>query len=663
MAVTTAAPAGAATSAKPQRCAEVVQVWAGGGPSFALHDAASLLPGSPTVRTVEVGGGTKALTAARFRQLERRGLEAPYLAGYQQRARTMATRLRTLSRTCPDALLVVGGYSDGAVAARQSLRSLSVKGDARTVRRVGAVLLFGDPLSREKEGEQVDLGGVRGVLVGDGPQLRLPRWSTRAGLALSWCASTDPVCRPSLGAADVAGHRAYDQDDLDHFLDQDPGTTLSRALDHLPTARTVIAPYAVASGSTRTRIRASDLFGAWSAPRITSADRLPEGLRVRKGRLTGTLPEGRHVAVLRVRSTRVAPALTRRVKVRIDVREQAAPAGTTLVTAGPDGRPADGPSSDVHVAADGRTVVFASRATNLVDTDVSSALREASSTVAYAWDAATGRAEVVGVGPGDDVLGDAVPLDVSADGRVVLLRAGGALYVRDRRAATTTLVPVPGSSPSSGVRLPASLAGDGSFVDVGIRTPAVWRWNRLDGTTQTFPVDTDFTASSPDGSVAALGGGFGREVYLRDLASGVSGPVVPQSANAGIFWAELSAGGRTLAASVDVIDLTRGSMVVDIARSTVLDRGMQFVPGVSADGAWYTGDSRRWQLQVTRTDGTASLDAFVRAPRGGDGRRSVPGAAALSGDGAVLAYTSAAVDLLPGVRPEGSQVYLWQVPR
>ncbi len=59
MAVTTAAPAGAATDAKPQRCADVVQVWAGGGPSFALHDAASLLPGSPTVRTVEVGGGRR----------------------------------------------------------------------------------------------------------------------------------------------------------------------------------------------------------------------------------------------------------------------------------------------------------------------------------------------------------------------------------------------------------------------------------------------------------------------------------------------------------------------------------------------------------------------------------------------------------------------------
>ena len=266
---------------------------------------------------------------------------------------------------------------------------------------------------------------------------------------------------------------------------------------------------------------------------------------------------------------------------------------------------------------------------------------------------------------------DARPVDLSADGRFVLLRLpgpGGALVLRDRQLDVSVRVPDPQPAPDApGTPVAraggASLSADGSFVDVGITRPGVWRWSRVDGSTRTFPLDSTFAASSPEGQVAATGGDRHDEVYLRNLTTGVSGPVVPGSGSSQTYWSELGAAGRTMATYVNTIDWLDDRLVLDLERSVVLDRGLAFVPGVSADGQWYTGDDRSWELQVRRTDGIASHDAFQRRPRGTDALTSHQGAAALDGDGGVLAYASDAVDLVPGVRPDESQVYVWQIAR
>jgi hypothetical protein len=664
-AVTTAPVSGAAApAAKPGKCTEIIQVWAGGLPSFAMADAADQLPGAPVTRTVRVSTPKQGgLTPAQFRRLDERGLEDPYFRGYRGRADDVVRTLRSLARTCPGSLLAVGGHSAGAVVVREALRSLSMRADVQVVRRIGVVLLFGDPLTRSREGTQLAGRDVRGVLIGDGPQLRLPRWAERAGVVQSYCAGTDPMCRPRATADDIGAHGDYTPDDLDFFLDRDAGTTLAGALGYLPTHRVVRSAYA-APARGRVKVTSDVALGRWRAPVVVAA-KLPRGLELRRGLVSGRLPVGRYVARLRVRSARVAPAVTRRVKLVIIVRAPAGAAGSALISRGVDGQPADGASSDVHVSRDGRTVVFASTATNLVAADVARALDD-DGAVAYAWDAVAGRVELVGVGPGGAPM-VSTPLDVSDDGRFVLLRdAKRDLFLRDRQQGTTTPVPEPAEHPVWG-RVEGlgtgSLSGDGSFVDRGFSQPGFWRWSRVDGSVRTFPLDATFAASSPDGQVAAVGGVMYRGVYLRNLATEVSGPVVPGSNAYRTLWADLSDGGRTMATQVDEIDWSLSNRVLDLQRSVLLDDDLPFVPGVSANGEWYTGDARAWQLQVRRTDGSAAYDAFVRSPRDADDRRAAPGAASLSGDGGVLAYTSAAVDLLPGVRPSDAQVYLWQVGR
>ncbi|UQI45607.1 hypothetical protein M1P56_15230 [Streptomyces sp. HU2014] len=155
--------------------------------------------------------------------------------------------------------------------------------------------------------------------------------------------------------------------------------------------------------------------------------------------------------------------------------------GTTrLVTAGPDGSPADGESHEPSISADGTVIGFRSKAANLLSRDRAPAVRPPGTAGArpssaalagskpppprrmfpfYVYDARTGRIQGAGVDPAG-VLRDAAPdASLSPDGRYALFRifepgygtdpdaAHKELYVRDLRRGTVTKVatPLPGT--------------------------------------------------------------------------------------------------------------------------------------------------------------------------------------------------------------------------
>ncbi|MBC2879491.1 MULTISPECIES: TolB family protein [Streptomyces] len=142
--------------------------------------------------------------------------------------------------------------------------------------------------------------------------------------------------------------------------------------------------------------------------------------------------------------------------------------GTTrLVTAGADGSRADNSSADPVISADGATIGFRSRATNLLPRDRSGATaaptgskppRPRPTFPFYVYDARTGRIQGASVDPAG-VLRDAHPYaNLSPDGRYATFRvfeANGTdeegshveLYVRDLRHGTTTKAapPLPGT--------------------------------------------------------------------------------------------------------------------------------------------------------------------------------------------------------------------------
>src|SRR3954449_12360675 len=148
-------------------------------------------------------------------------------------------------------------------------------------------------------------------------------------------------------------------------------------------------------------------------------------------------------------------------------------AGTTvLVSVDSRGRPANRDSSGAGISADGRYITFVSRATNLVAGDTNGEQD------VFLRDRTAGTTERVNVGAGgEQANGTNLGGFLSADGSVVAfasaatnLTAGTAdgrrhVFVRDRRAGTTTLVSVGlGGAPANASSDVTALSPDGGFV-------------------------------------------------------------------------------------------------------------------------------------------------------------------------------------------------------
>ena len=152
--------------------------------------------------------------------------------------------------------------------------------------------------------------------------------------------------------------------------------------------------------------------------------------------------------------------------------------GTLRTIGPPDGQP-NGPSRDGAISADGRTVVFASSATNLVDAlDANGSAEDV-----YRYDLPSATLSRVSLDQAGRQLavGASFAPSVSADGRYVAFSSTApldgkgmpargprpvlAIFVRDLTAATTTRVTVrPDGTPLNATSYDAAISGDGRYV-------------------------------------------------------------------------------------------------------------------------------------------------------------------------------------------------------
>lgn len=145
----------------------------------------------------------------------------PFVASLYTGGEVTEATLQQVSADCPDAMVVVTGFSQGAAAASTALRSLSPTLHDRVV----SAQLFSDPLRRGDDptadgGAPAELDGAMQVF-GDITR-HLPDWV--ADRATTWCLPDDDVCAlrrgtdvnpPAAMGAAVAGgyaHFAYADD-------------------------------------------------------------------------------------------------------------------------------------------------------------------------------------------------------------------------------------------------------------------------------------------------------------------------------------------------------------------------------------------------------------------------------------------------------------------
>jgi WD40-like Beta Propeller Repeat len=332
------------------------------------------------------------------------------------------------------------------------------------------------------------------------------------------------------------------------------------------------------------------------------------------------------------------------------------PGTTTLVSPRRSGGFANGGSSEPSISENGRWVAFTSVATNLVAAGVATPPNPA----VFVRDRTTGTTIMVPPPSGASGGGSAGEPSISADGNVVafsyqapvgavLLVAGQAIYAWDRRSGQTDLVSRTTKGQAAGNSSAPSVSANGRYVaytslspsisilDAGTN-PDVFRYDRSTQRTvlvSAGPSGRSAGGSSTSPSISADGSlvafvsdagdaivaedtGAGDQVYVRDVRGGVteriSGPPGGGPADGVAEGPSISANGRYVAFESAASNLVAG------------------------DDGRFTDVFRR-----DRRTGTTELVSVTPAGTpGGD----VSGQAAISADGQMVAFASAAPDLV-----------------
>jgi TolB protein len=332
---------------------------------------------------------------------------------------------------------------------------------------------------------------------------------------------------------------------------------------------------------------------------------------------------------------------------------------TILASSSALGAPANADVQDLPgepayaISADGRYVVFASAATNLVPDDVNGSRRDV-----FRKDLATGAIVLVDRGPDGAQANDAVDgdPDLSGDGRRVVYLSGAAtnlfpgatgagnVVVRDIDLGTSTLASAgPGGVPANGQVAEPVISEDGRRV----------AFTAGPGTTNLAPGDTNGAS----------------DVVVRDLAAGTSAladVATSGSAPGGGSGAALSGDGSVVAfettapldpardanglADVYVRDLAAGTTTLVSARAggVAAGNGASRRAALSADGTRVAFESAATDLLAADGNGatgdvlarTLPTGVLVRASERVDGlQRARPAAvAAIAPDGGAVTF-------------------------
>ncbi len=634
--VPTAAVAPAAHAAVPNArgCPEVQVVWAGGVGSGFAREAIEPLGQGVAVKTVARPAPT--LVESDLQDIRARGLSHPHFRGWRTHARAAVKVMDRSARRCPDAVLVLAGHSEGAVAAHRAARMLSQREHRAARRHVGGLWLLGDPLAVTADG--TGLARFTGLLAGRGPEL--PGWVRRAGVLNSSCGTNDPLCdSDDQSYFDLASHYDYGSYSVAWAAERLPADAriVAPAINKAPISVPVdpILPIGV-------RLDPNGLPGG---VRATPRRPLPRGLRLSHGRLVGKAPRGRTTVKLWARGRTVAPAVRRRVTVVLEARKQAAARGTVLVSRGVGGRPANGEARMPRVSGDGRTVAYVSDATNLVRRDLGEGEH------GFVWDARTGRTELVSVGPDGGPLATIGGVQVSHDGRVVLFE-GSQVWLRDRDTRTSTRVPGagPGSYPE--------LSGDGRLVTYRDQQ-TTRRWHADTGVVEDLGVD-GLQAVSANGRFLALVRA-GR-LHIWDTATAADAAVAdfPDFPTCAVGVSQVSDDGTYV---VRVAGCGHGEGYWSLHEVA----GMREVVGApdlaaSADARWTVRGGYDGSITLRPTLGGSGF-RIVRKPRWNSPEDFDDSRPSVADDGRAAAYSHIAVDIVPGAYTDVRQVYHWRATR
>lgn len=342
----------------------------------------------------------------------------------------------------------------------------------------------------------------------------------------------------------------------------------------------------------------------------------------------------------------------------------------TLVRAnlGPAGTQANGPAFTPRFSADGRWVVFASTATNLVPEDTN---QSSDIFVQDRSSGATTRESVADDGTQAND-GSGTPA-ISADGRFLAFASRATnlvpgdtngrldVFVRDRQTGTLALASLTSAGlPAGGDSFAPALSADGRYVA--------------------------FQSSAPDLVFGDTNGA--PDVFVRDLVNGtlvrasVSSPGA--QANGGSEHAVLSADGTLLAFASSATNLAPG-ITSGVGNVFVRDLVVGTTSCISVDAAGHEGDDwssapalssdgrfvafRSWATNLVAADSNGAADIFlhdmttgvtVRASLGTGGVQ--PDAdcndPALSADGRYVLFSSSATNLVASDTHASSDVFL-----
>ena len=366
----------------------------------------------------------------------------------------------------------------------------------------------------------------------------------------------------------------------------------------------------------------------------------------------------------------VVAAMLASSSVALAISSGFAPGTTTRVSVATDGTPAGATTGGQVISQDGRYVVFASAATNLVS------LSTGGRQEVYRRDRVNNVTELVSLTlTGLAAGGLSFAPTVSADGRfVAFLSSATDLVANDTNGAIDVFV----RDMTLGTTVAASTDATGALVSGGGSLPNFPGARAIsdDGRYVVFTSTSTQLVTDANGGVA--------QVYVKDLSTGAvvraSVDATGAAANAASQHPVISGDGKVVAfeststnlsalqtsstLEVYVRDLVAGTTVL----GSVSDGGVAAgqgatTPGLSRDGRYLVFET---PSQLTSSDTDFAYDVYLRDLTAGTTTLASPGsgtgdsrAPAVSGDGAYVAFNSIDSTLVSGDANNVNDVYLW----
>lgn len=325
------------------------------------------------------------------------------------------------------------------------------------------------------------------------------------------------------------------------------------------------------------------------------------------------------------------------------------------------GVPADGSSTESEISGDGRYVVFASEATNLVAGDTNGVQD------VFRHDLVTGETVLVSAAPGGNADGASGSPSVSRDGRFVAFASRATdlvvgdtngspdVFLRDMGTGRTTRVSVRGDGGQGpgGIDVTGGTAvsDDGRVVafSTGLQLDAADRNSALDVYVRDLSAArTEWLTTSPPEAVPSSGDRVSMDGSGRLVAFSTALPLVP--------------GDETFSTDVYVRDRQTGTTTRRSTGTVGPSDRPAYLPDLSRDGRFLAFVSTRPDIvpgvrysapRAYRQDLATGTTILVSPPVPGvpvDQGADDSGGLALDSDGSVVAFTLDAPDLVPDDR-------------